>query len=43
MILDNALFHHGKLLQPFLEEHKDRLELVFLPLYSPDLNLMGGV
>ena len=38
MILDNARIHHAKLLQNFLEENKDRLELVFLPPYSPKLN-----
>lgn len=43
MILDNAKIHHAKLIQPFLEEHKDRLELIFLPPYSPNLNLMEKV
>ena len=43
MILDNARIHHAKLLHPFLEENKDRLELVFLPRYSPELNLIEGV
>lgn len=38
MILDNARIHHAKLLQGFLEENKERLELVFLPPYSPNLN-----
>lgn len=38
MILDNAKIHHAKLLQDFLEENKERLELVFLPPYSPSLN-----
>lgn len=38
MILDNAKIHHAKLLQEFLEENKERLELVFLPPYSPNLN-----
>ncbi len=38
MILDNAKIHHAKLLQSFLEENKERLELVFLPPYSPNLN-----
>ena len=37
MILDNAKIHHAKLLQPFLEENP-RLELAFLPPYSPNLN-----
>lgn len=43
MILDNARIHHAKLIQPFLEENRNRLELVFLPPYSPELNLMEGV
>lgn len=37
MILDNAKIHHAKLLQHFLQENQ-RLELVFLPPYSPNLN-----
>lgn len=43
MILDNAKIHHSKLLKPFLEEVKDRLELMFLPTYSPPLNLIEGL
>lgn len=43
MILDNARIHHAKRIQPFLEENRIRLELVFLPPYSPKLNLMEGV
>ena len=43
MILDNARIHHAKLIQPFLEENKGRLELVFLPPYSPNLNLIEGL
>jgi putative transposase len=38
MILDNVRFHHAKRLQPILEKYKNRIELVFLPPYSPDLN-----
>lgn len=38
MILDNAKIHHAKLLQEFLEENQERLSLVFLPPYSPNLN-----
>ena len=37
MILDNAKIHHAKLLQDFLEENSERLELVFLPPYGPNL------
>ncbi|MBB6177994.1 transposase [Anoxybacillus tengchongensis] len=43
IILDNARIHHAKLIQPFLKEHEDRLELVFLPPYSPQLNLIEGL
>lgn len=38
MVLDNARIHHAKLIQPFLEKIKDRLQLAFLPPYSPNLN-----
>jgi transposase len=38
MVLDNARIHRAKLLQPFLEENRHRLFLLFLPPYSPDLN-----
>lgn len=43
MILDNAKIHHAKLIKPFLEEIKDRIELMFLPPYSPNLNLIEGL
>lgn len=43
MILDNAKIHHAKLLKPFLEDFKDRLELMFLPPYNPELNLIEGL
>ena len=32
-----------ELIQPFLEENKSRLTLVFLPPYSPNLNLIEGL
>ncbi|MFW9872827.1 MAG: IS630 family transposase [Candidatus Thorarchaeota archaeon] len=40
LILDNARAHHSKELEPLLEANKDRLEFLFLPPYSPDLNPM---
>lgn len=43
MVLDNARIHHARLLQPFLDGNRDRLELVFLPPYSPQLNLVEGL
>ncbi len=38
LILDNARAHHAKSLKRFLKMHEDKLELIFLPPYSPDLN-----
>lgn len=43
MILDNARVHHAILLEAFLQENKDRLQLVFLPPYSPKYNLIEGL
>ena len=43
IILDNARIHHAKLIQPFLEENKSHIQLVFLPPYSPELNLIEGL
>jgi transposase len=38
LIVDNLKVHHGKLVQKWVEKHKHRIELFFLPAYSPDLN-----
>jgi transposase len=35
--VDNVRFHHAKLLKKFLADHP-RMELRYLPAYSPDLN-----
>jgi transposase len=43
IVLDNSRIHHAKLIQPFLELNKCRLTLVFLPPYSPNLNLIEGL
>jgi transposase len=43
MILDNVRYHHAKRLAPILERYKHRIELIFLPAYSPDLNSMERV
>ncbi|MFJ5622022.1 IS630 family transposase [Peribacillus loiseleuriae] len=43
MILDNARIHHAQLLQPFLKENEERLTLLFLPPYSPNLNAVERV
>lgn len=38
LILDNVRYHHAKLLKPFLEKNKDKIEFMYLPAYSPDFN-----
>lgn len=38
LILDNLRVHHSKAVKAWLEEHKERIELFFLPSYSPELN-----
>lgn len=38
MVLDNARFHHARINKEFLKSVSDRIELLFLPPYSPDLN-----
>lgn len=38
MVLDNVPYHHAKRLKPVLERYKHRIELVYLPPYSPDLS-----
>lgn len=43
MVLDNARIHHAKLLESFLKEQQDRLTLIFLPPYSPELNVVEGL
>ncbi|MGE6964100.1 IS630 family transposase [Bacillus thuringiensis] len=43
LVLDNAKYHHAKLLKYFLRENKRRLTLLFLPPYSPNLNMIERV
>lgn len=43
IVLDNARIHHAKLLQKFLKGNEDHLQMMFLPPYSPDLNLIEGL
>ena len=38
LILDNARYHHARLLQPSLDARRGGVRLDFLPPYSPDLN-----
>jgi len=38
MVLDNARFHHAKINKEFFASVSDKIELLFLPPYSPDIN-----
>ncbi len=40
VVLDNAPAHKARGLQPFLDSVEGQLELVFLPPYAPDLNVV---
>lgn len=37
-ILDNSRYHHATVLSSWLDEHKQKIVLDFLPPYSPQLN-----
>jgi transposase len=43
LILDNASSHKSKLVKEYAESVIDRLKLIYLPPYSPDLNPVEGV
>ena len=38
LILDNLSVHHGKIVKEWLERNRARIEVFYLPSYSPDLN-----
>jgi len=38
LVVDNLVVHHGKLVQKWLEGHKDNIEVFYLPSYAPELN-----
>jgi len=38
VFLDNARYHHAKVLQPWLQAPERRIKLHFLPAYAPHLN-----
>lgn len=43
VILDNARWHHARLIEPWLKDHRSVLRLDFLPPYSPNLNVVERV
>ena len=38
LVMDNLKVHHCKPVKEWLEEHKDQIEVFYLPSYSPELN-----
>jgi transposase len=38
IILDNAKTHHSKVVSSWVEKNSDKVEIYYLPPYSPDLN-----
>jgi hypothetical protein len=40
MVCDNGRFHTTKAVQAWLAEHRDQIEIFWLPPYSPSLNLI---
>jgi transposase len=38
LVLDNARFHHARINRNYLKSVKKKIELLYLPAYSPELN-----
>lgn len=38
LILDNLTVHHGKIVKEWCEKNREKIELFFLPAYSPEKN-----
>ena len=38
LILDNLRVHHSRLVKAWVAEHSEKIELFYLPSYSPQLN-----
>jgi len=38
LVLDNLKVHHSKQVKEWVEKYKNKVELVYLPEYGPDLN-----
>lgn len=39
LIVDNLRVHHANVVTAWLAEHAEEIELLYLPSYSPELNL----
>ena len=40
LFLDNCSIHHTKAVQKFIEDHRDRLTVIWNATYAPNLNLI---
>lgn len=38
LIIDNASWHHAKIIREFVKQNKHRLKIEFFPAYSPEYN-----
>ena len=38
LVVDNLRVHHSKLVHAWLEQHREQIEVFYLPSYSPELN-----
>ena len=43
LVLDNASYHHTRVIHHLLEDHRDHVLAIWLPVYSPELNLIEGL
>ena len=43
LVLDNATYHRTQEILDVLAEHEDHVRVVWLPKYSPELNLIEGL
>ena len=43
LVLDNASYHHTRAIRQLLSDHRDHVFVIWLPVYSPELNLIEGL
>jgi len=43
LVIDNASYHHTRGIHELLDDHSDHVFVVWLPPYSPELNLIEGL
>lgn len=43
LVIDNASYHRTKAIRQLLDDHGDHVFVIWLPPYSPELNLIEGL